>query len=42
MSGTESSPTGTLEKRLRLGAGFATADRPRILGVLSALSEPNT
>ena len=39
MSGTESSPTGTLEERLRLGAGFAAADRPRILGVLSALAQ---
>ena len=39
MSGTESSPTGTLEERLRLGAGFATADRPRILGVLSPLAQ---
>ena len=38
MSGTESSPTGTLEERLRLGAGFTAADRPRILGVLSALA----
>ena len=37
MSGTESSPTGTLEERLRLGAGFAAADRPRILHALSAL-----
>jgi len=32
MSGTENSPTGNLEERLRLGAGFAAADRPRILG----------
>ena len=39
MSGTESSSTGTLEERLRLGAGFAAADRPRILGVLSALAQ---
>ena len=38
MSGTENSPTGTLEERLRLGAGFAAADRPRILGGLSALA----
>ena len=38
MSGTESSPTGTLEERLRLGAGFATADRPRT-GVLSPLAQ---
>jgi hypothetical protein len=38
MSGTENSPTGTLEERLRLGAGFAAADRPRILRALSALA----
>ena len=38
MSGTEHSPTGTLDERLRLGAGFAAADRPRILGGLSALA----
>jgi hypothetical protein len=38
MSGTESIPTGTLGERLRLGAGFATADRQRIIGVLSALA----
>src|SRR5215211_5528220 len=38
MSGTENSPTGNLEERLRLGAGFAAADRPRILGGLSALA----
>ena len=38
MSGTENSPTGTLDERLRLGAGFAAADRPRILGALSALA----
>jgi len=35
MSGTESSPTSTLEERLRFGAGFAAADRLRILGALS-------
>ena len=40
MSGTEYSPTSTLEARLRFGAGFAAADRPRILGALSAL-EPH-
>ena len=40
MSGTENSPTSTLEENLRLGAGFAAADRPRILGALSAL-EPH-
>jgi hypothetical protein len=38
MSGTESSPTSTLEERLRFGAGFAAADRLRILGALSALA----
>jgi ribosome-associated translation inhibitor RaiA len=38
VSGTENSPTGTLEERLRIGAGFAAADRPRILGALSALA----
>jgi ribosome-associated translation inhibitor RaiA len=38
MSGTEDTPTRTLEQRLRLGAGFAPADRPRILGALSALA----
>jgi hypothetical protein len=37
MTGTEQSPTGTLEEHLRLGAGFAAADRPRILEALSAL-----
>jgi hypothetical protein len=38
MSGTHNSPTGTLEERLRLGAGFTAADRLRILGALSALT----
>ena len=38
MTGTENSPTGTLEEHLRLGAGFAAADRPHILGALSALA----
>ena len=38
MSGTENDPTETLDERLRLGAGFAEADRPRILGALSALT----
>jgi ribosome-associated translation inhibitor RaiA len=38
MSGTENSPTGTLDERLRLGAGFAEAARPRILEALSALT----
>src|SRR5829696_9091176 len=38
MSGTENSPTGNLDERLRLGAGFAAADRPRILGGLPVLA----
>src|SRR4029453_110498 len=38
MSGTENSPTATLEEHLRLGAGFAAGDRPRILEALSALA----
>jgi hypothetical protein len=38
MSGTENEPTGTLEGRLRFGAGFAEADRPHILAALSALA----
>jgi ribosome-associated translation inhibitor RaiA len=38
MSGTDNSPTGILDERLRLGAGFAAADRPRRLGALSALA----
>jgi hypothetical protein len=38
MTGTENSPMGTLEEHLRLGAGFAAADRPHILGALSALA----
>ena len=38
MSGTENSPTATLDEHLRLGAGFAAADRPRILEALSALA----
>ena len=38
MSGSENSPTGALEERLRLGAGFTAADRLRILGALSALA----
>jgi ribosome-associated translation inhibitor RaiA len=37
MTGTENSSTSTLKKRLRLGVGFAAADRPRILHALSAL-----
>ena len=38
MSATENNHTGTLDEHLRLGAGFAAADRPRILRALSALS----
>ena len=38
MSGTENNQTGTLDEHLRLGAGFAAADRPRILRALSALT----
>ena len=38
MSGTENSPARTFEERLRLGAGFGAADRPRILAGLSALA----
>jgi ribosome-associated translation inhibitor RaiA len=38
MTGTQNNPTGTLEEQLRLGAGFAAADRLRILGALSALT----
>lgn len=38
MSGSEIGPTGTMEGRLRLGVGFAAADRRRILGALSALA----
>ena len=38
MSRTENSPARTLEERLRLGAGFVAADRPRIVGALSALT----
>jgi ribosome-associated translation inhibitor RaiA len=38
MSGTENNPIGTLEERLRLGAGLTAADRPRVLGALSALA----
>jgi hypothetical protein len=38
MSGTENSTAGTLEERLRLGAGFAAADRPRVVSALSALA----
>ena len=38
MSGSQHSPTRTLEERLRLGAGFTAADRPRILEALSAVA----
>jgi ribosome-associated translation inhibitor RaiA len=38
MSGTKNSTTGTLEEHLRLGAGFAAADRPRVVRALSALA----
>src|SRR5215204_7288075 len=39
MSRTENNQTGTLyEHHLRLGAGFAAADRPRPLRALSALA----
>ena len=38
MSGTKNNPPGTLDEHLRLGAGFAAADRPRILEALSALA----
>jgi hypothetical protein len=37
-SGSRASPLGTLEEHLRLGAGFAAADRPHILEALSALA----
>jgi ribosome-associated translation inhibitor RaiA len=38
MTGTENSTTGILEEHLRLGAGFAAADRSRIVRALSALA----
>ena len=38
MTGTENSPTATLEQHLRLGAGFAVADRSHILEALAALA----
>ena len=38
MSATENSPTGSLEERLRFGAGFTAADQLRILGALSGLA----
>ena len=38
MTGTENSPTGTLEQHLRLGSGLTAADRPRVLEALSALA----
>jgi len=37
MSEPESGRTGTLEERLRLGAGFAEHDRPHVVRALSAL-----
>jgi ribosome-associated translation inhibitor RaiA len=39
MSETENGPARTLEGRLRIGPGFAAADRRRILGALSALAQ---
>ncbi len=38
MTGTENTPTKTLEQHLRFGAGFTAADRQRILEGLSALA----
>ena len=38
MSGSENGTAGTLEERLRLGAGFAAADRTRVVSALSALA----
>jgi hypothetical protein len=38
MSGADNSTRGILEEHLRLGAGFAAADRPRIVRALSALA----
>jgi ribosome-associated translation inhibitor RaiA len=38
MSGADNSTTGILEEHLRLGAGFAAADRPRIVRALSAIA----
>jgi hypothetical protein len=40
MSGSDNSPTGTLEERLRLGAGFTAADRLRILGPVRTRAAP--
>lgn len=37
MAGAENNPTSNLEERLRLGVGFAAADRLRIVRSLSAL-----
>ena len=38
MSGPENTPASTLDEHLRLGAGFAEAERPRIVRALSALT----
>jgi ribosome-associated translation inhibitor RaiA len=38
MTGPENTPARTLDDRLRLGAGFAEAERPRIRRALSALA----
>ena len=38
MGGSEIGPKGTLDERLRLGVGFAAADRLRVLGAMSALA----
>jgi hypothetical protein len=38
MSEPENTPARTLDERLRLGAGFAEAERPRILRAMSALA----
>jgi ribosome-associated translation inhibitor RaiA len=37
MTGPENTPASTLDEHLRLGAGFAEAERPRIARALSAL-----
>jgi ribosome-associated translation inhibitor RaiA len=37
MTGTENTPTRTLDEHLRLGVGFAAADRRRVLRALAAL-----
>jgi len=38
MSETASSASEIVEQRLRLGAGFASADRPRVVGALAGLA----